>query len=220
MKALLLGSIGTLADTSELQRRAFNEAFAKHGLDWQWPRDDYRRMLRESGGQRRVAAQADAEGIDVDAAAIHATKSELFQGYLADGAASARPGLREAITRARAEGVRVGLVTTTSRANVDALLGSLSMDRGVFDVIVTAEEVSAPKPAPDCYEYAAATLGFAAEDCVAVEDNEGGVRAALAAGMACIAWPNENNRGHDFTGARMAGDDIAEAVWPDRAAAE
>ena len=36
MKALLLGSIGVLAETSELQRRAYNTAFVAHGVDWHW----------------------------------------------------------------------------------------------------------------------------------------------------------------------------------------
>lgn len=41
LSALLFGSISTIADTSERQRHAFNEAFAEHGLDWQWDRDEY-----------------------------------------------------------------------------------------------------------------------------------------------------------------------------------
>lgn len=36
MKAILIGSIGTLADTSDMRREAFNEAFAQAGLDWTW----------------------------------------------------------------------------------------------------------------------------------------------------------------------------------------
>ena len=50
MPAVLFGSIGALADTSELQREAFNEAFDAHGLDWNWSRDEYRALL---AGQRR-----------------------------------------------------------------------------------------------------------------------------------------------------------------------
>ena len=115
MKALFLGSIGTLSDTSELQRRAFNEAFHRHGLDWSWPRDDYRRMLREAGGRRRIEAQAEDRGAEVDAVAVHATKSEVFQGYLLAGQAQPRPGILRALERARDEGLKLGLVTTTTR---------------------------------------------------------------------------------------------------------
>jgi hypothetical protein len=55
VSALLFGSISTVADTSELQRAAFNRAFAEHGLDWTWDRDDYRAMLATSGGRSRIA---------------------------------------------------------------------------------------------------------------------------------------------------------------------
>ena len=220
MNALLLGSIGTLSDTSELQRRAFNEAFRRHGLDWSWPRDDYRRMLAEAGGQRRIRAQADAEGAQVDAAAVHATKSEVFQGYLLAGEARARPGVIETLERARTEGTKLGLVTTTTRGNVDAILRALGLDRDMFGVVTSLDDVSAPKPAPDCYHLAAETLAVAPEACTAVEDNADGVRAAKAAGCTVLAWPGENNRGHDFAGARMVGDDLTAAIWPQPMAAE
>ena len=45
MKALLLGSIGVLAETSELQRRAYNTAFVAHGVDWHWNIATYCRHL-------------------------------------------------------------------------------------------------------------------------------------------------------------------------------
>ena len=64
MPALLLGSISTVADTSELQRQAFNQAFEEHGLDWQWDQDQYRAMLsgkRRPGPDRRVRAVARAD---------------------------------------------------------------------------------------------------------------------------------------------------------------
>ena len=218
MKALLLGSIGTLSDTSELQRRAFNGAFRDHGLDWHWERDVYRHMLRESGGARRIRAQADAEGAEVDADAVHATKSERFQALLDGGAAEARPGVDALIARARSEGVGLGFVTTTSRENVAALLRGLDLAPAAFDVVVTRDDVAAAKPAPDCYHFAAAALATAPEHCLAVEDNSDGVRAALAAGMACLAWPNANTEGHDFDGARLVGGDIAAAVWDGDAA--
>ena len=50
-KAVLFGGIGTLLESSELQREAFNRAFAEADLDWQWQRDDYRAMLTTPGGK-------------------------------------------------------------------------------------------------------------------------------------------------------------------------
>ena len=49
-KSLLFGSIGTIIETSELQRESFNEAFKEAGLDWYWDQEDYRLLLKQSGG--------------------------------------------------------------------------------------------------------------------------------------------------------------------------
>ncbi|CTQ49882.1 HAD family hydrolase [Jannaschia donghaensis] len=214
MKALLLGSIGTLSDTSELQREAFNAAFLRHGLDWSWDRDDYRDMLRASGGQDRIETQAAAEGISVDAAAIHATKSAMFQEMLNQGRADPRPGVMDAIERARADGTKLGFVTTTSRANVDSVLAALDIVPETFDIITSSDDVTHGKPASEVYHLAAERLAVSRADCTVVEDNVGGVRAALDAGMACIAWPNENTADHDFGGVRVAGTNLGDTLYP------
>jgi phosphoglycolate phosphatase-like HAD superfamily hydrolase len=54
VKAILFGSIGTLVETSDFQRRAFNQAFAQAGLDWNWDTETYVRLLKKSGGQQRI----------------------------------------------------------------------------------------------------------------------------------------------------------------------
>ena len=125
MPAVLFGSIGALADTSELQREAFNEAFRAHGLDWTWSQDEYRRLLAESGGEQRIAAYAEHTGDQVDAAAVHRTKSETFQQSLRTRPIEPRPGVVDTIEQADRNGVPVALVTTTSGDNVAALAQAL-----------------------------------------------------------------------------------------------
>lgn len=214
MPALLIGSISTLADTSERQRSAFNAAFGEHGLDWRWDRETYRAMLATAGGVERIAAYARECGVEVDAPAIHATKSRLFQERLVASGAESRPGAIDVIAAARAVGNPVALVTTTSRANVDALLGALAPLVAVadFDVIITAEDVAEPKPHPAAYQEALARLGVDAADAVAVEDNVDGVAAATGAGVRCVAMPNENTGGHDFSAADTVVDRLEPSV--------
>jgi len=205
MTALLLGSISTLADTSEIQRDAFNQAFTQHGLDWSWDQAEYRSLLSSNGGQDRITAYAQQRGEEVDAAAVHATKSRIFQESLAAGAA-ARPGLVETVRAAREQGMKVALVTTTTPENVaalgSALSGELSFDDDL-DLILDNSQVEANKPDPAAYTLALADLGEDASDCVAVEDNPGGVKAAQAAGITCVAFPNANTADLDFDGAQV-----------------
>lgn len=200
MSTILFGSISTLADTSELQRRAFNDAFAAYGLDWEWSRDEYVSMLGSNGGAQRIEDYAAARGADVDAAAVHARKSQIFQELLGSSSVSPRPGVVEVVEEARRSDHKLGFVTTTSQGNIDALLSALRphISAEMFDLIVNRDSVSSPKPNPDAYQYALETLGADADSAVAIEDNEGGVTAASAAGITCIAFPNENTVGGDF----------------------
>ena len=200
MSAILFGSISTLADTSELQRQAFNDAFQAHGLDWRWEQDDYAALLEQSGGQDRIAAYAASLGQEVDAAAIHQTKSEIFQNTLATTELTPRPGVVDTMEAARNGGVKLALVTSTSETNVESLLAGLrsSIDRHAFEAILTATEVDRPKPDKAVYDLALERLGEAADDCVAIEDNLGGVESATAAGVNVVAFPNENTADHSF----------------------
>src|SRR5690349_1361243 len=216
MPAILFGSISTLADTSELQRRAFNEAFAAHGLDWEWSRDDYVSMLGSNGGAQRVADYAKQHNQDVDAAAVHETKSVIFQELLSESGVSARPGVVATIERAKEQGHQVGLVTTTSPENVAALLNALQDELGAdaFDIVVDKTAVADPKPSPAVYLHALSELGVDAADAVAIEDNVGGVAAAVDAGITCVAFPNQNTADADFSGAV----ETVDAIDPDRVA--
>ena len=203
MSAILFGSISTLVDSSELQRRAFNESFEAHGLDWQWSQPDYVAMLDSNGGAQRIADYAEARGDDVDADAVHATKSQIFQELLATSGLKARPGVIATVNEAKRRDIKLGFVTTTSQENISALLDALSPDIDVdtFDLIVDRDSVTSPKPDAAAYLFALKELGEDADSAVAIEDNVGGLAAASAAGVKCIAFPNENTVDGDFAAA-------------------
>jgi HAD superfamily hydrolase (TIGR01509 family) len=200
MTAILFGSIGTIADTSELQRQSFNQAFKAHGLDWCWNREDYLTMLEKSGGQKRIAEYAASTGQTVDAEAIHRSKSEFFLRNLAESQMSPRLGVVETIQDAKSKGLKIALVTTTSQDNISSLIEALSpsIQASDFDLIVDYSCVEAPKPDKAAYTFALERLGEKSDDCIAIEDNLGGVEAAIAAGLECVAFPGENTAAHDF----------------------
>ena len=79
-KALFIGSIGVIAETSDLQRQAFNAAFERFGLPLQWDRASYAKMLRKPGGKARILAAAEEAGLAdiVDASAVYAVKQGAF----------------------------------------------------------------------------------------------------------------------------------------------
>ncbi|MCB1457635.1 MAG: HAD hydrolase-like protein, partial [Nitratireductor sp.] len=60
--AVIFDVDGTLAETEEIHRKAFNAAFLEAGLDWHWDRDLYRRLLQVTGGRERILAYATETG--------------------------------------------------------------------------------------------------------------------------------------------------------------
>lgn len=209
MTSLLLGSISTVADTSEQQRSAFNRAFEEHGLDWHWDAETYRDLLADAGGRRRIAEWADRHGETVDADAVHATKSRLFREAIVADGLDARPGVVETVRATRDAGGRVAFVTTTSADNVDAVIRAVrDLDRDMFDLVLSADDAEAGKPDPAIYRTALAELGVNADEAIAVEDNVDGVAAATAAGLTCLAFPNENTTDHDFGEADRVVDEL------------
>jgi HAD superfamily hydrolase (TIGR01509 family) len=201
--AIFFGSISTVVDTSELQRKAFNRAFAEHDLDWEWSREDYLAMLESNGGAQRIADFAAQHGQSVDADAVHATKSRIFQESLATEQTAPRPGVLDVVRGAKESGLKLGLVTSTSRDNVRALLDALEPDirTADFDVIEDTSRVQNVKPDPEAYRTALRETGLEPGDVVAIEDNVGGVAAAKGAGITTVAFPNANTAGHDFSAA-------------------
>jgi HAD superfamily hydrolase (TIGR01509 family) len=200
MSAILFGSIGTIADTSELQRQAFNQAFKAHGLDWCWNREEYLIMLEKSGGQKRIADYASSTGQTVNVEAIHRSKSEFFQRRLVESHVPSRLGVVETIQGAKSRGLKLALVTTTSQENVSLLIEALrpNIQAADFDLIVDASSVKYPKPDKAAYTFAMERLGEKSDNCIAIEDNLDGVEAAIAAGLDCVAFPGENTAHQDF----------------------
>jgi len=203
MSAIFFGSIGTIAETSEFQRAAFNEAFARQNLGWHWSREQYVNLLQVSGGKRRIATFAERMEQMVDTAAVHRLKSEIFQEFLKNTHLEPRSGVLETIKSARESGLTVALVTTTSEQNIAALFEALGehLRPQDFDLVVQASQVRVPKPAPDAYEFALSQLDEHPEVCMAIEDNVEGLTAAQTSGLLCVAFPGENTAHHDFNGA-------------------
>lgn len=225
LKALLFDVDGTLADTErDGHRVAFNRAFEDAGLDWRWDVDLYGKLLAVTGGKERMRFYLDRFRPDwprphdlqqmiVD---LHAAKTKHYTTMLAQGAIGLRPGVRRLIDEARAAGLRLGIATTTTPANVSALLEhSLAPgSEAWFEVIAAGDIVPAKKPAADIYHYALDQMGLDASDALAFEDSENGIRSSLGAGLATIVTVNGYTRGHDFTGAVVVLSDLGE---PERA---
>lgn len=223
LKALVFDVDGTLAETEDLHRQAFNTAFAASGLPWTWEPALYADLLTVMGGKERLAHYIDtrhpgeAASLHARAPEIHALKTRAYGDLVEAGALPLRPGVRRLIGEARAAGLRLAVATTTSRPNVDRLLGvNFPGGDAPFEVIAAGDEAARKKPAPDVFLLALARLGVPAAQAVAFEDSAAGISSARAAGLPVVATRSRYTDAHRLDGAFSAVSDLGEPDRPHR----
>jgi HAD superfamily hydrolase (TIGR01509 family) len=224
LTTLLFDVDGTLAETEEIHRKAFNRAFQQAGLEWHWSQELYAGLLAVTGGKERIRYFLDTHlpgfeaptDMDEYIAALHAAKTDIYTRTVASGEVVMRPGVKRLLAEARQAGLRLGIATTTTPANVTALLrhGLADDAEDWFDVIAAGAVVPNKKPAPDIYFFAMEKLGVSAAECLAFEDSENGLRSAQGAGLCTLVTVSHYSRGQDFSGAALVLDQLGEPDHP------
>jgi HAD superfamily hydrolase (TIGR01509 family) len=177
-------------------------------LQWQWDEELYTKLLEVSGGKERI--QHFWRGLDPDAALsrsgfdtiarLHANKTRIYDAKVSGGRLPLRPGVLRLINEATRQRIPIAIATTTTPANIDALLRTpLGTGwRDYFAAIADAATAPNKKPDPQAYEQVLESLNLAAADCLALEDSQNGLRAARAAGIPAIITPTAFTRMQDF----------------------
>jgi len=215
---------GTLAETEEIHRQSFNRAFAQAGLDWVWSKELYGELLSVTGGKERIRHYLATHRADFDApmkldefiAGLHTAKTDIYTRTVAAGDVPLRPGVKRLLNEARGTGLRLAITTTTTPANVTALLKhSLAPDaEGWFEVIGAGSVVPAKKPAPDIYHYVMEQMAVSPAECLAFEDSANGLRSAREAGLSTLVTVSEYTHEDDFAGAALVLDHLGEPERP------
>ena len=202
-KALLFGSIGTLVETSEIQRKSFNEAFKKKGLDWYWTKKEYIKLLNKSGGRDRIAEYAKKKDIKVNAGQLRNLKTKLFNNYLRKNHLKLRPGVKNIINFCNKEKIKLAFVTSTSKNNINSILFSLrkSISQKNFSFIGNSKIVKNLKPNPDIYLLALKKLKLKSTECLAIEDSQESLNSAVNAKIKCIIFPGKFHLNKKFKNA-------------------
>ncbi|MGE4500590.1 MAG: HAD family hydrolase [Hydrogenovibrio sp.] len=221
LQALLFDVDGTLADTErDGHRVAFNMAFDEAGLDWDWDEALYGDLLAVTGGKERIRYYLDKfntkfekpENFDDFVKGLHAAKTKFYTQLLSEGNIPLRTGVERLIQEARDAGMRMAVVTTTTPANVTALLTNTLGDdsESWFEVIAAGDIVPAKKPAPDIYHWALEQMSLTPEEAIAFEDSSNGILSSSAANVRTIVTINEYTKDDDFSAAHLVLDHMGE----------
>lgn len=219
LAALIFDVDGTLSETEEAHRKAFNQAFAEAGLEWSWDQALYRELLKVTGGKERIRhfietrANGELGRPDLDGwiAALHRQKTDIYTAMVDSGAVALRPGVAALLEAAHRSGIRLAIATTTSLPNVESLLASTLGDgwRDMFEVIAAGDQVARKKPAPDVFKLALQRLGLCASGCLALEDSANGLASARGAGLETVITVSAYTSGDRFDHALAVVDDLA-----------
>lgn len=197
LQAILWDVDGTLAETErDGHLVACNAAFEELDIPWRWSEQRYGELLRVAGGFERLLCDMESQSLapgvlderSALARRIHVLKNRRYVELVASGALSLRAGVRELFDECATEGLRMAIVTTTSRTNVQALLAAqVGADwESRFAAVVCAEDAPAKKPDPQAYRLVLERLQLRAEQTVAIEDSAMGLAAATAAGIPVV----------------------------------
>ena len=201
-KAIIFGSIGTVLETSDIQRKSFNKAFKKFGLNWYWSKNEYKKLLEKSGGENRLSNYAKTKNIKINTLKLRNLKTKFFNNYLKKNKLKPRAGVTNIIKFCKKNNIKLGFASSTSINNINSIFFALenTTKKKDFDFIGNSKLVSKKKPYPDIYKVALKKFDLSSKECLAIEDTEESMKSALSAKIICIAFPGKLHEKEKFKG--------------------
>jgi HAD superfamily hydrolase (TIGR01509 family) len=210
-QAVVFDNDGLLLDTEAAWTRAEVDLFERHGSTFT---PEHKRDLIGTSPVTSAAKMEVMLGLPGRGPALMEELHELVMEEALAGVPP-RPGALELLDAVRAAGLPVGVASNSAREFVERVLSVAGLLDGHFDVVVTANEVDNPKPAPDLYLAACEALDADPTRAAALEDSATGVAAAVAAGMYVVAvpyFPDLPIEGASLTAESLADPRVAEAL--------
>jgi HAD superfamily hydrolase (TIGR01509 family) len=187
IKALLFDFDGTLVDTESVALRAWVETYRRHGVELSF--EHWRHGIGTLEGFDELGHLEELLGAPVDRPTVDEEHRRRELEQLA--AEPLRPGVAAYLDQARELGLSVGVVSTSSERWIGAGLERLGRADGWTCILCANGDPERAKPAPTLYLEALSALNVEPSEAIAIEDSPNGVSAARAAGIFCVAFPNE-----------------------------
>lgn len=207
LRALIFDFDGLILDTETPEVRAWQTMYDEHGqtLDMEWWAYQVGRGAEQIAERpvdklARLVPSMDKEKVETD------YRARRMAEILAE---PIRPGVERLIREAKAAGLPLAVASSSKHSWVDSHLSRLGLF-DFFDFTCCADDVKRAKPFPDLYLLALEKLGVGAREAVALEDSPNGTQAAVGAGLAVVAVPNEVTKYLDLSHATVRFDSMEE----------
>jgi len=221
LEGIIFDVDGTIADTEDMHRQAFNKAFSEFNLNWHWSKEKYHELLFISGGKERITkCLAENKTIKKNFAdysiafveELHNCKSEYYRSILINSDIKLRPGIQRIITEAKENNIKIGIATNSSTENLTTLIKkTLNIKpEELFNTIITSNIVIDKKPSPEVYYRALKDLKLPANECIAIEDTANGNNSAIKAGLRTIITTHAYTVDNNFNGASLVLNNLGE----------
>lgn len=220
IQALIFDVDGTIAETDELHRIAWNAAFASCGIAWHWTRAIYSQLRPLTDGATRLHAfsqQSHAAlsrlGDGDTQRRLLSEKTRAYAELLRQGAARPRPGIIRLMAEARAAHVPIAAASTGSRIDFDLLIfHTIGFDAlGWFDSVRTRDDCPAGQSP---YGAVIDAMGLMPHSCLAIDDAACGIASAKAAGLCALATPGLYTSSHRFDSTTLVLSDLGQPQTP------
>jgi len=192
VRGVIFDMDGVLCESEPFICRAARQMF-KELYDLEVQPEDFRPFVG-TGEARFIGGPAEKYGLDID---IDKAKSRTYKIYLHLIRGRLKPtiGAREFIDWCRQLGLKLAVATSADMVKMRGNLREINLPAGLFDAVVTGEQITRKKPAPDVFVLAASELGLRPDECLVVEDAVAGVQAAKSAGAKCLGLTTSFSEG-------------------------
>jgi HAD superfamily hydrolase (TIGR01509 family) len=205
IRAAVFDLDGLLVNTEELYQHVGTEILRRRGRRFE---PDLLDAMMGRPPAVSLAVMIEWHGLTDTVETLAAETGEIFAGLL-DERLEPMPGAVALVESLAARGLPRAVATSSGPAFAHDVLGRIGL-RDRFAFVLTSADVVRGKPDPEIYLAAAARLGVEPAAMLVFEDSHAGCRAAVTAGAVVVAVPGGHSRRHDFTGARLVADTLAD----------
>ena len=179
IKAVIFDMDGVLIEAKDWHYEALNRALRLFGFEI--TRYDHLTTFDGLPTKRKLQILSSVDNLPVQ---LHDFINDMKQRYtmeIVNTHCKPRFNHEYALSKLKAQGYRMAVASNSIRDTVEVMMRRAELDH-YLEFMISNQDVTKPKPAPDMYNLAIAKFGLQPQECIIVEDNENGIKAARASG--------------------------------------